>query len=284
MIEKAELNAKKNGYSNVEFRLGEIENLPVESNSVDVVISNCVINLSPDKKQVFKEAYRTLKTGGRIVISDIVLLKELPDYIKDSVEAYVGCISGAIFKDKYIKLIEEAGFQEIWKLFKETDKKFQDTDKKFQDTDKKLQETDNRVNALTGKWSRFVEGLIAPVAEKLFKERGIEVDRIYQRVKAHKNGNSIEIDILVVNGEYAVLIEAKSTLGVDDIKDHLERLGKFKFLFPEYNDRMVLGAVAGIVIDEGADKFAYRNGLFVIGQSGDAVKILNDDQFQPKKW
>lgn len=113
MIEKAELNAKENGYSNVEFRLGEIENLPVKSNSVDIVISNCVINLSPDKKQVFKEAYRTLKPGGRIVISDIVLLKKLPDYIKNSVEAYVGCISGAILKYKYIKLIEEAGFQNI---------------------------------------------------------------------------------------------------------------------------------------------------------------------------
>lgn len=113
MIEKAELNAKENGYSNVEFRLGEIENLPVENNSVDVIISNCVINLSPDKKQVFKEAYRTLKPGGRMAISDIVLLKELPYYIKNSVEAYVGCISGAILKDKYIKLIEEAGFQDI---------------------------------------------------------------------------------------------------------------------------------------------------------------------------
>ena len=113
MIEKAELNAKKNGYSNVEFRLGEIENLPVQNNSVDVVISNCVINLSPDKKQVFKEAYRTLKVGGRIIISDIVLLKVLPDYIKNSVEAYVGCISGAILKDNYIKLIKEAGFQDI---------------------------------------------------------------------------------------------------------------------------------------------------------------------------
>jgi SAM-dependent methyltransferase len=113
MIEKAELNVKKNGYSNVEFRLGEIERLPVESNFVDVVISNCVINLSPNKKQVFNETYRVLKPGGRLVVSDIVLLKDLPDYIKDSVEAYVGCVSGAILKDEYIKLIEEAGFQDI---------------------------------------------------------------------------------------------------------------------------------------------------------------------------
>jgi hypothetical protein len=107
---------------------------------------------------------------------------------------------------------------------------------------------------------------------------------VYQRVKAHKNGAGLGIDVLAVNGDYAVLIEAKSTLGVEDVRDHLERLAKFKGLFPEYSDRMVLGAVAGIVIDEDADKFAYRNGLFVIGQSGDAVKILNDDQFQPKKW
>ena len=113
MIEKAIANAKKGGYSNVEFRLGEIERLPVESDSIDVVISNCVINLSPDKKRVFNEAFRALKPGGRMVISDIVLLKELPSFIKNSVEAYIGCISGAIMKKRYIELINEAGFSDI---------------------------------------------------------------------------------------------------------------------------------------------------------------------------
>jgi len=113
MIEKSRENAEKNGYQNVEFRQGEIENLPIESNSVDVVISNCVINLSPDKKQVFNEVFRILKSGGRLVVSDIVVLKELPEYIKNSVEAYVGCISGALLKDKYLELIKEAGFQNV---------------------------------------------------------------------------------------------------------------------------------------------------------------------------
>jgi SAM-dependent methyltransferase len=113
MIKKARENAEKGNYSNVEFRLGEIERLPVENTSVDVIISNCVINLSPDKKQVFNEAYRTLKKGGRLVVSDIVLLKELPEIIKNSVEAYIGCISGAIMKDEYLQLIKEAGFKEI---------------------------------------------------------------------------------------------------------------------------------------------------------------------------
>ena len=113
MIEKARENAKKGKYENVEFRLGETENLPVADNSVDVVISNCVINLVPDKKRVFVDAFRVLKPGGRLMISDIVLLKELPDFIKNSIEAYIGCVSGATMKDKYIEAIKEAGFQEV---------------------------------------------------------------------------------------------------------------------------------------------------------------------------
>ncbi|MBU2608654.1 MAG: arsenite methyltransferase [Chloroflexi bacterium] len=113
MIDKARENANKSGYKNVEFRLGEIENLPVADNSVDVLISNCVINLSPDKPRVFKEAFRVLKPGGRLMVSDITLLKELPAFIRDSIAAYVGCISGALIKDEYIRAIKDAGFREV---------------------------------------------------------------------------------------------------------------------------------------------------------------------------
>ncbi|MFQ6066878.1 MAG: arsenite methyltransferase [bacterium] len=113
MIEKAKENAQKGGYQNVAFRLGEIENLPVSDSSIDVVISNCVINLSPDKREVFREAFRVLRPGGRMMISDMVLLKELPDWIKKSVEAYIGCISGAMMKDDYVGAIKAAGFQEV---------------------------------------------------------------------------------------------------------------------------------------------------------------------------
>ncbi len=113
MLQKARENAKKGNYENVEFKLGDIENLPVEDNSVDVIISNCVINLSPDKEKVFKEAFRILKPGGRLMISDIVLLKELPDFIKNSIEAYIGCVSGAVLKNKYIEAIKNAGFEEV---------------------------------------------------------------------------------------------------------------------------------------------------------------------------
>ncbi|MFX1450419.1 MAG: arsenite methyltransferase, partial [Promethearchaeota archaeon] len=113
MLDKARENAKNGKYENVEFRLGEIENLPLADNSVDVVISNCVINLSPDKPRVFKEAFRVLRPGGRIMISDIVLLKNLPDFIRNSVEAYVGCIAGAVLKDQYLGAIRNAGFKEV---------------------------------------------------------------------------------------------------------------------------------------------------------------------------
>jgi ubiquinone/menaquinone biosynthesis C-methylase UbiE len=113
MIDKARENAKKGNFQNVEFRLGEIENLPVADNTADIIISNCVINLVPDKTKVFKEVFRTLKPGGRMMISDIVLTKVLPEPIKNSVSAYVGCLSGAILKDEYLKIIKDVGFGEI---------------------------------------------------------------------------------------------------------------------------------------------------------------------------
>jgi arsenite methyltransferase len=113
MLEKARANARKGNYDNVEFRLGEIENLPVADNSIDVIISNCVINLSPDKIRVFDEAFRVLKKGGRLMVSDIVLLNKLPDFVKESVAAYVGCISGAILKKDYISAIEGRGFRKV---------------------------------------------------------------------------------------------------------------------------------------------------------------------------
>jgi ubiquinone/menaquinone biosynthesis C-methylase UbiE len=113
MLDKARENARRSRYANVEFRLGEIENLPVADASVDMVISNCVINLSPNKPRVFKEAFRVLKPGGQLMISDIVLLKPLPDAIRQSVQAYIGCVAGAEMKPKYLQMITDAGFQEV---------------------------------------------------------------------------------------------------------------------------------------------------------------------------
>lgn len=110
MIEKAQANARKYGYSNVEFRHGDIEALPVEDSSVDVIISNCVINLAPDKEKVFREAFRVLKPEGRMYISDMVLLEDLPEKLKSDSDLLAGCIAGAVLKEEYLRLLKKAGF------------------------------------------------------------------------------------------------------------------------------------------------------------------------------
>ena len=113
MIARARDNALKGGYKNVEFRSGEIESLPVEDNTIDIIISNCVINLVPNKGKAFKEAFRVLKPGGRLMVSDIVLQKRLPDFVLESIEAYVGCVAGASTKTAYLDAIRSAGFEDV---------------------------------------------------------------------------------------------------------------------------------------------------------------------------
>jgi arsenite methyltransferase len=113
MIEKANNNNAKLGFTNVEFRFGDIENLPVEDNTADVTISNCVLNLVPDKKKAFAEVYRTMKPGGHFSVSDIVVNGELPERIKKAAAMYAGCISGAVNGDEYLQLINDAGFKNV---------------------------------------------------------------------------------------------------------------------------------------------------------------------------
>jgi len=113
MISKARENARRGGYENVDFRLGEIEHLPIADSSADAVISNCVINLSPDKAEVFEDAYRVLKPGGRVMVSDIVINRELPEHVQSSLAAWAGCIAGASRKDDYLATIVAAGFTDV---------------------------------------------------------------------------------------------------------------------------------------------------------------------------
>jgi arsenite methyltransferase len=112
MVDRATSIARDHGYRNVEFRLGEIEKLPVEDESVDAIISNCVINLSPDKAKVFREAHRVLKPGGRLTVSDIVTEGALPDEIKSDPNAWAGCIAGALEQQEYLRKIRKAGFED----------------------------------------------------------------------------------------------------------------------------------------------------------------------------
>ncbi len=113
MVDKAKDIAKSYGYPNVEFRLGEIEELPIDDKSVDVIISNCVINLSPDKSKVFREAHRVLKPGGRLIVSDIVAERTLPDEIKQDPNAWAACIAGALEQQEYLGKIQKAGFEDV---------------------------------------------------------------------------------------------------------------------------------------------------------------------------
>ena len=131
---------------------------------------------------------------------------------------------------------------------------------------------------------RCVENMVAPACETLFLKRGIPVHQVSQRVKKRLNGQTLEIDVLVTNENHVLVVEVKSSLGVNDVKDLVDDLKQFREFFPEYAQKQLYGAVAGIEIEEGADKYAYRQGLFVLTQAGETVSILNDRDFQPKNW
>lgn len=146
-------------------------------------------------------------------------------------------------------------------------------------------ELDRRYGSLSERISQFTIGMVAPAMKRLFAERDSPVQRrVHRDVEAWADGKSTEFDLLVVNADYVVGVEVKSRLKVSDVKEHLARMADFKLYFPEYGPRIVYGAVAGMVIDEDAGKYAYRRGLYVVGQSGDTVTVLNDDSFRPQAW
>ena len=174
--------------------------------------------------------------------------------------------------------------QETDRKFQETDRKFQETDRKFKETDRKFQETARLVSNLGGQWGLFMENQVAPACERVFSERGIPVQMVSQRVKKRRGGDTLEIDVLVVNAGHVVVVEVKASLSVADVREFLDDLRQFRVFFPEYADGQVHGAVAGMRIEDGADRYAYRQGLFVLAQTGDTVKILNDENFQASAW
>lgn len=197
-------------------------------------------------------------------------------------------------------------FQETDRRFQETDRRFQETDRKFQESDRKIQESrqelgrviaetrrdmaesnrqlNQQLGALGGKWGLFVENMVAPACKTLFLDRGIPVHRVSQRVQVIRDGDTMEVDVLVQNQNHVLAVEVRSSLSVDDIKEFVEDLQRFHQFFPEHADRQLYGAVAGIAFDQGADRYAYRQGLFVLAQSGETMQILNDATFEPRAW
>jgi hypothetical protein len=202
--------------------------------------------------------------------------------------------------------------EEVWQILAELAMAQRQTDQQLKETDQQLKETDRKILAVSeevrqvsqeisavnkqisavnkqigdlgGKWGRFVENMVAPACETIFLKRGIPVHQVSQRVKKRLEGQTLEIDILVTNEHHVLVVEVKSSLGVSDVKDLRTDLTQFRQFFPEYAHKQLYGAVAGIEIEEGADKYAYRRGLFVLAQAGETVAILNNSDFQPKNW
>ncbi|MBD2424598.1 DUF3782 domain-containing protein [Phormidium sp. FACHB-1136] len=176
--------------------------------------------------------------------------------------------------------------------FQETEQRFQETDQmlkqRFQETERLMRRQNQQFNEQLGKLGNrlgeFVEWQVRPVVVRLFQERGIAVHEFYPGASAQRDGEGIEIDLLVVNSTEAILVEVKSKLTQTDVDEHLERLSKFKRLMPRYGDVRAMGAVAAMVVPDDVARYAYRQGLFVMAQSGDSVVILNDATFQPRRW
>jgi len=145
-----------------------------------------------------------------------------------------------------------------------------------------------RLGELTGTWGKFVAEMVKPKIVELFKTKGIQIRTSLQNVEGYIDDEKhYEIDLLLINSEFAVAVEIKSSLCVDDVKEHLERLEKIKKIPPErinLSGVTVFGAVAEIIVEGEADRYAYRKGLFVLRQKGNIVEIVNDDKFKPKEW
>ena len=193
-------------------------------------------------------------------------------------------------------------YDDILRLFKETDEKFKETDEKFKQrdiefeetkrlmressmaTDRKIKEVSASIGRLGNRLGDFIEDAVRPAAVRLFQGRGIVVHEVQQNVTVQRGEEGLEIDLMVVNDSEAVAVECKSNLKIDDVNEHLDRLAKLKRLLPRYAGFKVMGAVAAMVIPDNVARYAASKGLFVIGQSGEDLVIRNDEDFMPKVW
>jgi len=194
---------------------------------------------------------------------------------------------------------ESITIADIYKLFEQTNAALEhsreefdrsmaesraEADRRLAKLEKTVERTAKSVDSLTTRWGRFVEELVEPAVLKLFRARGIDVKEVHPRIKTKRQGLGMEIDIMAVDDTELVLVECKSRLSKDDVDDFLIKLSRFKLAFPHYQNYTVYGAVAGIEINEGIDRYSYQKGLFVIKPSGDVVVIANNHDFVPSRW
>lgn len=176
----------------------------------------------------------------------------------------------------------EAAIAEVWQLFKETDTRFKETDRQIRETNAQLRKLEGFFG---NQWGRLIEALIQPSVLKLFQSRGHDVRRLHQRSKAQRNGDSMEVDIILENGNEVMPIEVNSTLTVDAVNEFLAELGEFVEFFPIYKGYRVYGVVAGLDVSQDVERYAIRKGLFVLRVSGDdMVEITNDKAFVPRNF
>jgi hypothetical protein len=186
----------------------------------------------------------------------------------------------------------QVSFEDIKELFRETDRRMErrmvesraEHDRVMADFDRRLDRLGQQIGGLGNRLGEFVEGVVRPGLVRLFRERGLDVHRALHDVGGNKNGVALQVDILVANDVDAVAVEVKSKLSSEDVDEHLERLGKFKVLFPEFASKRLLGAVAAMVIPDDAAVYAEKSGLFVIGQQGEDAVLLNAEGFEPRAW
>ena len=152
------------------------------------------------------------------------------------------------------------------------------------ETDKQIKQVNKQIGELGNRLGEFVEYQVRPAVVRLFQERGIDVHEFHPGLSVTRDHEGLEIDLLVVNDADAILVEVKSKLTQRDVDDHLQRLAKFKRLMPRFRDVKALGAVAAMVVPDKVASYAYRQGLFVLVQSGESVVILNDAEFAPQVW
>jgi hypothetical protein len=157
-------------------------------------------------------------------------------------------------------------------------------DKIQRETSREIEKVNKNVGRLTDRLGEFVEEAVRPAAVKLFRERGIDVHEVHRNITAKREGEGVEIDLLVINNKDVVIIECKSNLSVDDVNEHLERLEKAKRLVSSCENKRILGAVAGMVIPANVAAYAIRKGLYVIGQNGDHLELQNEASFKAKVW
>jgi hypothetical protein len=175
-------------------------------------------------------------------------------------------------------------FQEAERRSQEAERRSQEAERRSQETDRRLRELDKQIGRLGNRLGDFVQEMVAPSVVQLFAERGLQVHQLARNVQAKRNGQAMQIDLMVLNDDAVILVEVKSALSVDDVNEHLQRLAGFKTVFPRYADARVMGAVAAMVIPDNVASYAYHQGLFVLGQRGETMQILNDAQFQPRTW